>query len=134
MNYIVLDLEWNQSTDGREEVPGIPFEIIEIGAIKLNGEGVMISEFSRLVRPGIYPKMHQITSRLIHLQMKELERGRPFPEVMGEFLDWCGQENYLFCTWGGSDLTELQRNMRYCRSFSAWPMRTESQGGGWRMR
>ncbi len=113
MNYIVLDLEWNQSTDGREEVPGIPFEIIEIGAIKLNGDGVMISEFSRLVRPGVYPEMHQITSRLIHLQMKELERGRPFPEVMGEFLDWCGQENYLFCTWGGSDLTELQRNMRY---------------------
>ena len=49
MNYIVLDLEWNQSTNGQKEVPGIPFEIIEIGAIKLDEEGSMVSEFSRLI-------------------------------------------------------------------------------------
>ena len=37
MNYIVLDLEWNQSSSGEEEVVKVlPFEIIEIGAIKLN--------------------------------------------------------------------------------------------------
>ena len=113
MNYIVLDLEWNQSTNGRPETPGIPFEIIEIGAIKLNGDGVMLSEFSKLIKPSVYLEMHKITSRLIHLQMQELERGEPFPEVMEEFLQWCGGEEYLFCTWGSLDLTELQRNMRY---------------------
>ena len=45
--------------------------------------------------------------------MQELERGRPFPEVGGDFVRWCGQEEYLFCTWGTLDLTELQRNMAY---------------------
>lgn len=113
MNYIVMDLEWNQSTNGRKEVPGIPFEIIEIGAIKLNEDGLMVSEFSRLIKPSIYLEMHQITGRLIHLQMQELERGKPFPEVMDSFLEWCGQEEHLFCTWGNLDLTELQRNIRY---------------------
>ena len=56
--------------------------------------------------------MHKITSNLIHLHMKDLQKGRPFVEVMGDFLSWCG-EDYIFCTWGPLDLYELQRNMRY---------------------
>lgn len=113
MNYIVLDLEWNQSSDEQKEVPGIPFEIIEIGAIKLNEDGVMLSEFSRLIKPAVYHEMHKFTSRLIHLQMQELQRGESFAEVAESFLQWCGEEEYLFCTWGSLDLTELQRNMKY---------------------
>lgn len=114
MKYIVLDLEWNQSNTGKEaDAAQLPFEIIEIGAIQLNDEGVMIGEFSELVKPAVYHEMHRITSRLIHIQIQELERGKPFPEVMERFLDWCGKEEYLFCTWGCSDLTELQRNMKH---------------------
>lgn len=113
MNYIVLDLEWNQSNTGLEkEVSKLPFEIIEIGAIKLNEELTMAGEFSELVKPQVYHEMHRITSKLIHMQMKELERGKPFPDVANRFLDWCG-EDYVFCTWGTLDLTELQRNMRF---------------------
>lgn len=114
MNYIVLDLEWNQSNRSGEnsEEKGLNFEIIEIGAIKLNSERTMISEYSQLIKPQIYHELHYVTSRLIHLQMQELERGRAFPEVIEEFLSWCGEE-YLFCTWGPLDLTELQKNMKY---------------------
>lgn len=113
MNYIILDLEWNQSSDGQaEESRILPFEIVEIGAVKLNGKREMIDEFSELVKPQVYHEMHHITSRLIHLQMEQLEQGRPFTEVAGRFLDWCG-EDYIFCTWGPLDLTELQRNLRY---------------------
>ena len=37
MNYIVFDLEWNQSPGGKRwSNSRLPFEIIEIGAIKLN--------------------------------------------------------------------------------------------------
>ncbi len=114
MRYIVLDLEWNQSNTGMEaEAAKLPFEIIEIGAIQLNDKCVMIGEFSELVKPVVYHEMHRITSRLIHMQMKELERGKPFEQVMARFLDWCGEGEYLFCTWGSSDLTELQRNMKF---------------------
>ncbi|MBE5883899.1 MAG: exonuclease domain-containing protein [Lachnospiraceae bacterium] len=114
MNYIVLDLEWNQSNTGLEkERATLPFEIIEVGAIKLDDTGVMISEFSEIVKPQVYREMHHITSKLIHMQMQELERGRAFVDVMQEFLEWCGEEDYVFCTWGSSDLTELQRNMKF---------------------
>lgn len=113
MNYIVLDLEWNQSNTGLEkEVSKIPFEIIEVGAIKLNDEGVMIGEFSELVKPQVYHEMHHYTSKLIHMQMEELNRGKPFVEVAESFLDWCGEE-YIFCTWGSLDLLEFQRNQKF---------------------
>ena len=37
MNYIIFDLEWNQCCGGRDmENPRMPFEIIEIGAVKLD--------------------------------------------------------------------------------------------------
>lgn len=114
MNYIVFDLEWNQSNTGKEEqVSKLPFEIIEMGAIKMNDECVMVDEFNEIVKPQIYHEMHHITSKLIHMQMKELERGIPFLEACEMFLDWCESEEYIFCTWGSLDLIELQRNMKF---------------------
>lgn len=113
MNYIVLDLEWNQSNTGEEpEVKEFPFEIIDIGAIKLNDRKEMIDEFNQLVKPSVYQHMHKITSKLIHLHMQDLQKGRPFPEVIQEFCDWCGKD-YIFCTWGPLDLYELQRNVSH---------------------
>lgn len=45
MNYIVFDLEWNQSAEGKEcSVEHMPFEIIEIGAVKLNSQMKQVSE------------------------------------------------------------------------------------------
>ena len=64
MNYIVLDLEWNQSSTPQGEIKEIPFEIIEIGAVKLSADKKMISEFNELIRPSIYKEMHKITCRL----------------------------------------------------------------------
>lgn len=114
MNYIVFDLEWNQSSTGQEEeVSSLPFEIIEIGAVKLDSLGKKAGEFSQLVRPAVYREMNWATGRLLHLQIEELKGGSPFVPAARRFLKWCGQEEYRFCTWGNADLTELQRNMKF---------------------
>lgn len=112
MDYIILDLEWNQGGDEHSGEEGLQFEIIEIGAVRLNPDKVIVGEFSQLIKPQVFHELHKITSRLIHMQMQELEHGRPFVDVMEEFLEWCG-EDCIFCTWGPLDLTELQDNMRY---------------------
>ena len=113
-NYIVFDLEWNQSANGKERsVPHFPFEIIEIGAVKLNENFQMTGEFHRLVRPQVYTQMHHAISEVTHMNMKELRNsGELFPYAATEFLAWCG-EDAVFCTWGNMDLLELQRNMDY---------------------
>ena len=113
MNYIILDLEWNQPSEGRIcRVKEIPFEIIEIGAIKMDENYNVIGEFNEMIRPKIYRDMNRVTQSLLHINMEDLERGKPFEEVIEKFLAWCG-EDYMFGTWGPLDLTELQRNMRY---------------------
>ncbi len=113
-SYIVFDLEWNQSSAGKEaSLDHLPFEIFEIGAVKLNENMEKLSEFHRLIRPCVYRQMHFAISEVTHVTMDELiHRGEPFKQVMESFLEWCG-DDYIFCTWGSMDLTELQRNMIY---------------------
>ena len=65
MNYIVLDFEWNQSTYGREaRLRRLPFEIIEIGAVKLDAQGRVIEEYDTIIRPVVYKKMHHMTMEM----------------------------------------------------------------------
>lgn len=46
MNYIVFDLEWNQSPDGKKNRnEKLPFEIIEIGAVKVNSKRKLQTAF-----------------------------------------------------------------------------------------
>ena len=79
MNYIVLDLEWNQGNATKEpENPELSFEIIEIGAIKLNDDLELVGEFSKLIKPQVHKEMIRITSKLIHMRIEELKRGEPF--------------------------------------------------------
>ena len=113
MNYVVIDLEWNQPIDGRSnEERELCFEIIEIGAVMLNEKRQQIGDFSRVIKPQVYKKMNSYTKGIVNIPTFELEHGEPFPDTMKEFLEWCG-EDYIFCTWGSGDLVELQRNMKY---------------------
>ncbi len=113
VNYIVFDLEWNQAADMRtRRANSLLFEIIEIGAVKLDEKKEQIDCFHELVRPQVFHTMNQVTGELIHLKMEQLENCRSFPEVAADFVRWCGSD-FVFCTWGSLDLTELQKNMDY---------------------
>ena len=113
MNYIVFDLEWNQSPYGKaREIERLPFEIIEIGAVKLNAERDIVDTFQVIVRPTAYRKLNYRTREIVHMNQKELENGEWFPDAVRSFLAWAGPDS-IFCTWGTVDLPELQRNMKY---------------------
>ena len=115
--FIVFDLEWNQSADGKNgAVPGLPFEIIEIGAVKLDRNRRVLDTFSRIVRPSVYPRLHYKVLEITHFGMDELrKRGEPFSKVIRDFLDWSFEPGTrpVFCTYGSMDLMELQRNIAY---------------------
>lgn len=123
MNYIVLDLEWNQSPSGKEDSEkSLPFEIIEIGAVKLDERLRPAGEFHRLIKPQVYKQLHFKISEVTHMDMEELSHeGELFDQVMREFLLWCGDRDFVFCTWGAMDLTELQRNMAYYQVENPFP-------------
>ena len=120
MNYIVLDLEWNQAAYKVDEEEGVPFEIIEIGAVKLNKKAEKISEYSALIRPQVYPFLVRRTREITGLSDKILDReGVYFEDVFEEFIRWCGKD-YIFCIWGTTDLVQLQRNMAFFKLKNPW--------------
>ena len=123
MNYIVLDLEWNMGSR-REELKVMPFEIIEIGAVKLDENRTETERFSRLIHPKVYKKMHWANKSIVHLSSSDLRDAAGFEMVYSEFLTFCGEDPYIFCTWGDTDLTELQRNIYYfdCLPLSEDPL------------
>ena len=113
MAYVVVDLEWNQCPYGKaKENPDLPFEIVEIGAIKLNENREITGHFSEAIRPQVYHRFHYRTQEILHMDMEDLKDARTFPQVIEDFFSWCG-EDAQFCTWGPLDLAELQRNMRF---------------------
>ena len=121
MNYIILDLEWNQSARGKNfEKKEIPFEIIQIGAVKLNEDGKVQDIYNSVVRPTVYKKLHSAVKEVVALNDEELKNGLSFQEAFVKLLQFCGDE-YIFCTWGSQDLWQLQQNMQYYRIENAFP-------------
>lgn len=123
MDYIVLDLEWNQCPGGKDrENKELPFEIVEIGAVRLDDKRCYVDEFHSFVSPRVYRELHRIIKDIIHVSIEELDAGPEFSSAAKKFWEWCGRsEKYIFCTWGSMDLTELQRNCRYFGVECAFP-------------
>ena len=100
MNYVVVDFEWNQACYGKgSENRKIPFEIIEIGAVKLDENLKEIDRFSRTIRPKVYKKLHYITRDLTGITQEELCASDPFSYVLVDFMLWCGKD-YIFLHMG----------------------------------
>lgn len=59
MNYIVMDLEWNQSAKGKQfSEEHFPFEIIQIGAAKVNEQLDIVDEWQCIIKPHVYCHGH----------------------------------------------------------------------------
>lgn len=121
MNYIVLDLEWNQCPAGKAaENALLRFEIIEIGAVKLNETLAETDRFREIIRPQVYRELHYKTKEIVSLRAIDFKGARSFPDVARDFFAWCG-DDAVFCTWGSADLSELQNNLAYYKMPSPFP-------------
>ena len=117
MNYIVLDMEWNQpwpgSPSSRKVLPvQIRGEIIQIGAVRVTEDQQVTDEFQVLIKPKYYRHLNRRVSKLTGIKETRLkEEGVTFPEAMEQFRSWCG-EDIVFLTWGFDDIGILRENLR----------------------
>ena len=117
MNYIILDMEWNQpwpgSPSSRKVLPvAIRGEIIQIGAVRVTEDQSVEDEFQIMIKPKYYRHLNRRVSKLTGIKESRLkEEGVPFPEAMAQFRAWCG-ENIIFLTWGFDDIGILRENLR----------------------
>ena len=116
MNYIVMDMEWNQpwpgSPSSKKVLPvQIRGEIIQIGAVRVTEDQQLADEFQILIKPKYYRHLNRRVSKLTGIKETQLrEEGVPFPEAIEAFRNWCG-EDIIFLTWGFDDIGILRENL-----------------------
>ncbi|WP_035289074.1 3'-5' exonuclease [Clostridium sp. KNHs214] len=117
MNYIIFDLEFNQGWDKQENKVIInsknPFEIIQIGAVKLDENLNMVSSFNRLVKPKTYRQINPYVRKITNISMKQLNEAEDFKNIWKKFMKFFTDDRNVLGVWGTSDIKELLRNIEY---------------------
>jgi DNA polymerase III epsilon subunit-like protein len=116
MNYIVFDLEFNQylqSLHTSDKVSQCPFEIIQIGALRLDSNYNTISSFNRLVKPSVYSHIDPFVTELTGITTDQLIHEDLFPHVYHDYIQFIGEEDTSFCLWGITDMKVLFKNVEY---------------------
>ncbi|MFK7905879.1 MAG: exonuclease domain-containing protein [Chitinophagales bacterium] len=109
--YIVLDLE---ATCWKERQGKPANEIIEIGALMVNEEGEILSEFCRFVKPLKSPILSDFCKELTSITQSQVDGAVHFPEVLNEFQEWIGigVHEYVLCSWGFYDANQFRMDCR----------------------
>lgn len=113
MNYIIMDLEWNQAVSAARMIRTpvmLHGEIIQIGAIKTNDKFELIDKIKINVRPKYYKIMNSHVEKLTGITQSQLTVGETFPQAFKRFSAWCGEE-FRFITWGFDDLGVFADNL-----------------------
>ncbi len=120
MNYIIVDFEFNQAYDFEKDQkmksnPDCPFEIIQIGAVKLDKNFTEIGRFSTLIKPIVYPKLNPYVSKITSLTDEDFNNDTipTFDKALKDFFEFCGEDRPVFCVWGKNDISTLFINVEY---------------------
>ena len=128
MDYIVLDMEWNQpwpgSPSAKKVLPvAIRGEIIQIGAVRVTENGEVADEFQVMIKPKYYRRLNRRVSKLTGIKESRLrDEGISFVDAMEQFRSWCGEE-VIFLTWGFDDIGILRENLRLFNLPEDWTER-----------
>ena len=116
MEYIILDMEWNQPWPGsyaaQRPLPvHISGEVIQIGAVRMLEDQTIADEFQVLIKPKFFRRLNSRVAKLTGIRESRLKaEGLSFDDAINEFYNWCG-EDCIFLTWGFDDIPLLSGNM-----------------------
>ncbi len=112
----VLDFEFNQAfdfgCDSVEPNPACRFEIIQIGAVKLNDSYDITDEFSINIKPKLYKRIHPYVEKITGLTNEDFVNSPDFNTAYAQFREFMGNDITLG-TWGFSDVKALFRNITF---------------------
>lgn len=118
MTIIVYDLEM---TVRRKK--GQIAEIIEIGAAKVGvveGSPQIVSTFQSFVKPVVVPQLTADTTSFTGITQDNVNEAGTLSQVVRDFSDWIGQEEYFLCAWGPDDQRQLVQECRQHQIPTEW--------------
>lgn len=85
-------------------------EIIQIGAVRLDGNWLPTEEFQIDVKPVYFRRMHYKVKKLTGIDSRQLSSACGFAEAFERFREFCG-EDCTFLTWGYDDKGIMEQNI-----------------------
>lgn len=117
MNYIIFDLEFNQKHPDNKDIidnnKNLLFEIIQIGAIKIDSNFKTIETFDQLINPTVHTILHPYVENLTNININDLNLSKNFTEVFKSFVKFLGDDEVVLVVWGTSDIKELLKNVDF---------------------
>lgn len=112
----VIDFEFNQAFDfgdgNGEANPACRFEIIQIGAVKVDENFNITDKFSADIKPQLYKRIHPYVEKITGLTTAHFKDAPDFNKVYADFRSFIDKDKILG-TWGYSDIKALFRNVTY---------------------
>ncbi len=118
MKYIILDLEatcWEGRSEGQNET-------IEIGAVMIDEQGKIESEFVQFIKPLKHPVLSDFCTQLTSIQQSDVDDAPYFNEAIEKFKTWfgCLDGNYLLCSWGFYDRKQFESDCKLHGLDTSW--------------
>ncbi|EDM76513.1 Inhibitor of the KinA pathway to sporulation, predicted exonuclease [Plesiocystis pacifica SIR-1] len=113
-DYLVIDLE--ATCDDAGAVPRREMEIIEIGAVLVDGQTLCPKrEFQRFVRPLRHRTLTPFCRQLTSITQAEVDGAATFPEVIAELRAFMYDDGGRprFCSWGAYDRGQFEQDARF---------------------
>lgn len=107
MNHIVVDLEMNKIAKQIRDSFKLSSELIEIGAVKMNGAFKVIDTYQTYVSPD-FGKMDEKIIQLTGITDDKLVGAPKFAEAMDDFAKWIGKGKTQYYSWSMSDIRQFQ--------------------------
>lgn len=119
MQYIVIDFEFNQYYDFENNktagiIPSCRFEIIQMGAVKLDENFNFKGKIDLPIKPNIYKEIHPYVQKITGITTQSFADKPDFIYSFNLFSEFVNlDEDTVFCVWGSSDLRALYRNLAH---------------------
>ena len=108
MNNIFIDLEFCEVDKVNKLQRKLSrFEIIEMGAVKLNEENEICDSFHRLVKPQ-FGSISNFVFELTNISNRDVDEASSFSKVMDDFLNWVGDDQTTIYSWSKTDWLQIQ--------------------------
>lgn len=112
MDYLVIDLE--ATCDDHGAVPKHEMEIIEIGAVVVDGTDLLPrDEFQTFIQPVRNPVLTPFCTTLTSITQPMVEGAPGFTDAIAALTEFIDGRDLLFCSWGAYDNNQFKNDARY---------------------
>lgn len=120
MNYVIVDLEFNNMRGISEYIPqyssveneDLENEIIEIGAVKLDPYMKKIDTLKLYIKPVFFKVLNPRVKEITGISEEVISEGVSFNAAFAALGEFVGQDS-IICSWAKDDVVELIRNANY---------------------